>query len=288
MMMMRPGSPYLAGAPLLMAHRGGAALAPENTLPAFQQAVDWWGSDVLELDVQPTRDGEAVVLHDDTLDRTTDGRGLVADRSLGELRTLDAGYRFSPDGASYPYRGLGIRIPTLEEVLAAFPGYRINVEIKDSRVQERAREVIVAAGATGRALVAASDRRHRASFRGYTGALSASEQELRVFHLLHRSRLAPLFRPRIDALQLPLRHRGAVVVSPRLIRDAHAHNLAVHVWTVDATEEMARLLEWGVDGIVTDRPDRLARVLHEAVGRPLPPGPPEETKPAFLERLLLA
>ena len=92
----RPGSPYLAGAPLLIAHRGGSALAPENTLLAFRQALEWWRADVLELDVQPTRDGEVVVIHDPTLDRTTDGTGPVAARTFAELRALDAGGWKSP------------------------------------------------------------------------------------------------------------------------------------------------------------------------------------------------
>ena len=119
----RPGWPYLAGAPLLIAHRGGSALAPENTLLAFQRALDWWGADILELDVQPTRDGEAVVFHDDTLDRTTDGSGPVSARTLAELKQLDAGHHFTPDGGqTFPFRGRVIGIPTLAEVLRAFPG----------------------------------------------------------------------------------------------------------------------------------------------------------------------
>jgi glycerophosphoryl diester phosphodiesterase len=271
-----------------MAHRGGAALAPENTLIAFQQAIDWWGSDILELDVHPSRDGEAVVLHDATLDRTTDGRGPVALLSLEEIRALDAGFHFSPDGGkSFPYRGSGIRIPTLAEVLAAFPGHRINVEIKAGGVQERTREVIMAANASGRVLVAAEVREHRSHFADYPGPVSASGNELRTFYLLHRTRLTRLFRPRVDAFQLPRRHRDRDVLSARLVRDAHALNIAVHVWTVDTEDEMRRLLEFGVDGIVTDRPDRLARVLHARTGRPLPPGPGADIPP-FLERLLLA
>lgn len=276
----RPGAPYLAGAPLLIAHRGGAALAPENTLLAFSRAVRWWGADVLELDVQPTRDGEAVVIHDGTLDRTTDGAGPVARRSLAEIRSLDAGFRFSPDGGrTFPFRGRGVGVSTLGEVLAAFPVLRINVEIKDGRAQERVAEVVRAAGAEHRVLIAAGRRADRARLAGYAGATSASEEELRTFYVHHRLFAAALYRPEVDALQMPERHGGRQVLSPRLVREAHDKNLAVHVWTVDEEADMHRLLDWGVDGIVTDRPDLLARVLHERIGRPLPPGPSAEEVP---------
>lgn len=285
----RPGAPYLAGAPLLIAHRGGAALAPENTLEAFRQAVHWWSADILELDVQPTRDGEAVVLHDATLERTTDGSGAAVRHSLQQLRELDAGYRFAPAGESgHPYRGRGITIPTLEEVLNAFPAHRINVEIKDGRVQRRVWEVVEAAGASQRVLIAAERRSNRSRFDRYPGPTSASAQEMRQFYLHHRLHAAALYHATADAFQMPIRHRGQNVVTSRLVRDAHAKNIAVHVWTVNEEPDMRRLLDAGVDGIVTDRPDRLARVLHERVDRPLPPGPPPAERPPFLERLLRA
>lgn len=284
----RPGASYLAGAPLLIAHRGGSALAPENTLEAFRQAVDWWGSDILELDVQPTRDGEAVVLHDSVVDRTTDGTGPAGALALAEIRALDAGYRYSPDGGrSFPWRGKEVRIPTLTEVLEAFPTSRINVEIKDARVAARAREVVEAARAERRVLLAAGRRRDRLAAGDYPGSTSAAEEELRTFYILHRLRLARLYRPSVDAFQLPFRHEGRVIPTPDFVRDAHRLNLAVHVWTVDEVEDMRLLLRSGVDGIVTDRPDRLALVLHQEHGRPLPPGPPDEAKSGYLERLLL-
>src|SRR5690606_4473246 len=201
--------PYLAGAPLLIAHRGGAALAPENTLLAFERAIRWWGADILELDVQPTRDGEVVVLHDATLDRTTDGSGPVAHLPLARVRELDAGYRFSADdGRTFPFRGRGVTVPTLEEVLTAFPGIRVNVEIKDGRAQGRVAEVVEALGAEHRVLIAAAERANRAGFAGYPGAVSASEEELRAFYIHHRLHAAALFRPEVDALQMPERHDG--------------------------------------------------------------------------------
>lgn len=237
--------------------------------------------------MQPTREGEAVVIHDATLDRTTDGTGRVADRTLAELRTLDAGHRFTPDGGrSFPYRGQGVSISTLSELLAAFPGARVNVEIKDARAQEAAWRAVHDAGAVHRVLIAAGRSADRARFRDYAGPISASGGELRAFYVAHRLHLSRALRLRVDALQLPERHAGRRVVSRRLVADAHARNVAVHVWTVDEPADMRRLFDWGVDGIVTDRPDRLAQVLHDRFARPLPPGPPAGESPPFLERLL--
>lgn len=284
----RPGAPYLAGAPLLIAHRGGAGLAPENTMTAFRQAVEWWAADILELDVHATRDGEVVVIHDHTVDRTTDGRGPVSGYSLGEIRRLDAGFRFTPGGGEFPYRGRDVRIPSLAEVLEAFPELRVNVEIKDARAQEPVRELVRELGAEHRVLVAAGKRANRERLRDYPGATSASEEELRVFFAHHLLHATALYHPPVDAFQMPERHGGLQLLSPRFVQEAHAKNVAIHVWTVDDAGDMLRLLRWGVDGIITDRPDRLARVLHDFADRPLPPGPPAGAAPPFLERLLLA
>ncbi|HEX2188056.1 MAG TPA: glycerophosphodiester phosphodiesterase family protein, partial [Longimicrobiaceae bacterium] len=180
---MRPGHPYLAGAPLLIAHRGGSALAPENTLEAFRRALEWWRADLLEIDVQPTADGEAVVIHDATVDRTTDGAGPVAELRLAELRRLDAGYRFTPDGGlTFPFRGRGVGLATLEETLRAFPEARVNVEVKDGRAQEAVWETVHDLGATRRVLVAAGRRANRSRFRDYPGPTSASAEEMQSFY----------------------------------------------------------------------------------------------------------
>lgn len=271
----RPGHPYFAGAPLLIAHRGGSELAPENTLLAFRRAVEWWRADILEIDVQPTRDGEAVVIHDATVDRTTEGSGRVADLLLDDLQAFDAGFRFSPDaGRTFPFRGRNVRIPTLREVLTALPDTRINIEIKDPHAQRRVRETLGELRAPGRVLVASERRASRVEFRSYTGPISASKIELFTFLLLLHAGAAPLFPFGIDVFQMPERYGGRQVLSSRWIERAHAFNIPVHVWTVNDTAEMRRLLARGVDGIMTDRPDRLARVLHEDFGRPMPPGAP--------------
>ncbi len=267
----RPGHPYVAGSPLLIAHRGGAGLAPENTLASFRNAVDNWGADMLEMDVRSSKDGEVVVIHDDTVDRTTDGTGRVQDLSLAEIRALDAGYRFVDPKGDRSFRGRGVTIPLFEEVLEALPGVRLNVETKDDRSAPGMVDAIRRHRAEDRVLLAAEVEKHRESAQGYPGPWGASRRDLFRFFFLIHSPLGSLYTPPCDALQIPETYFGVRVLSRRFLREAHRRNLPVHVWTVDGPSDMRRLLNMGVDGIQTDRPDILAQVLTEVVGRPLPP-----------------
>jgi glycerophosphoryl diester phosphodiesterase len=285
----RPGHRYLAGAPLVMAHRGGSKLAPENTAYAFRRALEWWRVDVLEIDVQPTRDGDALVMHDPTVDRTTDGTGPVASFTVAELKRLDAAYRFTVDGgATFPLRGTGVGLSTLREVLTEFPHARVNVEIKDGRAQQAVWDTVHELHAVHRVLIAAGDRNNRSRFRDYGGPVSAGRQDVTAFYGLHLARAAGLWKPTVDAFQIPEVHGGRRVMDRRMVVELRERNVAVHVWTIDDEADLRRLLEWGVDGIVTDRPDRLARVLQQTHGRALPPGPPPGEAEPWLERLLRA
>jgi glycerophosphoryl diester phosphodiesterase len=254
--------------PLFFAHRGGSALAPENTLVAFEKGLSY-GADALELDVHPTRDGEIVVFHDDTLDRATDGSGRVSAFTLDDLRQFDAGYRFTPDaGTTYPYRGQGVAIPTLAEVYERFPTARVNIEIKEDipGVEEQLWRVIQAAHAEDRSLLAgflaAPLLRFRTVSQGRV-ATSGSMPEIRMFVLAAYARATRLLRPAYDALQVPESYRGVPVVTPTTVRAAHQLGLAVLVWTVDDRASMERLLGYGVDGLMSDRPDILAQVLQD-------------------------
>lgn len=268
----RPGHPYMAGAPLLIAHRGGAGLAPENTMEAFRQAVEVWEADILEMDVRITADDELVVCHDETVDRTSDATGAVSEMTWAELCEVDAGHRFrDPDGAA-TFRDCGVRIPRFEDVLEAFPDVRLNVDAKTPGAAPRLVEIVRRHAAEHRVLLAADRERHRRDARGYGGPWGASRGQVRRFWLLHRIRLARFYPLRADALQVPEVWQGIRVVSPGFVRAAHARNVPVHVWTVDDPDAMRRLVAWGVDGIQTDRPDVLARILAEEAGRPLPPG----------------
>lgn len=265
-------APALGTPPLLIAHRGGAGLAPENTMAAFESAVGEWAVDMVELDVRATADGECVVIHDPTVDRTTDGTGPVAQLTLAELRQLDAGYRFTPDdGRTFPFRGQGVRIPTFEEVLRALPGLRITVEVKIGTAQPGLFAAITRHRAQDRVIAAGMYDADRTAFRSYPGALSASSEQLRRFFIAHRLYLASLTRLPADVVQMCEEWEGRRLLTARLVRDLHRQGAHVHVWTVNDEADMERLLDWRVDGVMSDFPDRLARVLHRRAGRPLPP-----------------
>lgn len=267
------GLAVLAGAPLLIAHRGGAGLAPENTLEAILDGAHTWASDMIEIDVHATADGHCVVIHDDTVDRTTNGVGDVARMTLAQLQALDAGHRFTPDdGKTFPFRGRGIRIPTIAEVLEALPSMRFTVELKAAGAQRPLFREIDRLGARDRVIAAGMYDRDRTIFHEYRGAISGSMEQLQRFYLRYRLGVSRFSHPRTDVVQIPEMNGDKRLLTPRLVRAFRHHRVPVHVWTVDDADDMHRLLEWGVEGIVTNRPDVLARVLHERVGRPLPPG----------------
>jgi glycerophosphoryl diester phosphodiesterase len=252
--------------PVNVAHRGASTLAPENTIEAFRLAVEA-GAGGLELDVHMTRDGDIVVIHDATVDRTTNGSGAVSEMTLDELRRFDAGHNFSPDGGSTrPYRGRGVWVPTLGEVLEEFPGVAVNIEIKAGTpgIEETVLGILRDANALGRALVVSTPHAIVKRFRKISSghiSTGASRWEIGVFYILSRLRLERLVRPAYDALQVPLLHRGILVVTPRFIRAAQARGVRVDVWTINQAEEMRRLLDLGIDVIMTDRPGTLAEVL---------------------------
>ncbi|MXX73296.1 MAG: glycerophosphodiester phosphodiesterase [Gemmatimonadetes bacterium] len=269
----RPGHPFFAGAPLLIAHRGGAKLAPENTMPAFRQAVDDWDADMLEMDVRPTRDGRVVVIHDETVDRTTNGHGPIAGMTWDEARSLDAAYRFRDPNGEHSLRGAGVRLPLFAEVLEAFPDMRIIVEPKTAEVAGPLVREVRAARAEERVLVGAEFEATRGGARGYRGPWGASRKQATRFWILHHIGLAGrCYVPAADGFQLPEWSGRFRAVTPRLIAAAHAANMPVYVWTVDDPGDMRRLLRWGADGIMTDRPDVLAGVLGDMAGRPAPRG----------------
>jgi len=261
--------PALSGpSPLTFAHRGGAGLWPENTLEAFRGAIEL-GCSHVETDVRMTRDGELVVFHDEALERTTNGTGRVSAHTLAQLRRLDAGYRFSPDGASFPRRGQGVVIPTLAELVALSPSVRFNVEIKERGPFELPRALlgfIEQHGIAGRIVVAAERYELMSEFRRLSQgriATSASRRECLQFWLASRLHLTGFLRLPYQALQIPVRAGNLTVVTPTLLDAAHREGLAVHVWTIDERAEMLRLLALGVDGLMSDRPDRLRQVVLE-------------------------
>ncbi|HEY64569.1 MAG TPA: glycerophosphodiester phosphodiesterase [Caldilineae bacterium] len=256
-------SPY----PLILAHRGGMALAPENTMLAFERALVA-GADGLEIDVRASRDGELVVIHDETVDRTTNGTGRVADMTLAELKALDAGYRYSPDnGVTFPYRGQGLTIPTLREVLEAFPDTPINIEIKqtDPPIEEALANLIREMGAEEWVLVVSTEDEVIKRFRHLAPgvATGAATGEVTRFYWMQRLRLSSFYRPVAHVLQVPEEVDGTRIITPHFVEAAHAQGMKVIAWTVNMPDRMRELLRMGVDGIVTDRPDLLRQVRAE-------------------------
>lgn len=246
--------------PIRFAHRGSRILWPENTLHAFQRAVEDHGYRYLELDVHLSADRVPMVIHDRTLDRTTDATGPVSERTAAELQQLDAGHRFGSD-QDFPLRAAGITIPTLDEVYRAFPDARVNIDLKQPGEEWAVAEVIKANEAEHRTLVGSFFDRRVARFRRITGgsvAVSAGPTTVARMFMQSRVGLAP--RAPVQAYQLTDEYRG-FTIDRRMVDAVHRAGAHLHVWTVNDADEMRRLLDLGVDGIMTDRPDVLNEVL---------------------------
>jgi glycerophosphoryl diester phosphodiesterase len=263
---------YLDGPrPRLFAHRGASGTAPENTLEAFAEGLAA-GADRLELDIHATADGEIVVFHDDTLERTTNGSGLLRERTLAELKKLDAGYHFRDESGHFAYRGRGVRIATLTEVLREFPDVPLNVELKydDGKEAEAFFDVVDAQDARERVLAAAFEdhiiQRLRIVGRDVVSSLSAAE----VAQFVGGCMMENLdgYVPPGRALQVPPRHEDVEIVTPFFIEMAHRFGMEVHVWTINDEVEMDRLLDLGVDGLMSDFPGRALEVYRRRGLRP--------------------
>ena len=269
MLYARPGWPASAFAyfdaptPIGLAHRGGAGFEPnvgrENTVAAFRRAVDM-GYRYLETDVHATSDGRLVAFHDDVLDRVTDGNGALAGLPWSDVEQART--------------HAGDAVPLMDELFETFPDARFNIDIKAPGAIAPLVEVIRRHDAIDRVCIGSfSDERLRAARRllGPRLATSAGPAGVAGMRLLP-GLISRLIHSPAQALQIPVdrdvRGRNITLVTPALLRTAHATGKQVHVWTIDDAEEMHRLLDLGVDGIVTDRIDTLRDVLEER-GTPL-------------------
>ena len=253
--------------PIVFAHQGGNLLSPGDTLFAFERAAEL-GVDILEMDAHITKDGVLVIIHDATVDRTTNGSGLVEEMTLAEIKALDAGYWWTDgDGESYPFRGQGITIPTLEEIFERFPDYPVNIEIKktEGSIAEPLCEMIRDYGMQNKTMVVSFSDARIKEFRQVCPevATSAAKQEITKFVILNYLFIGGLYSPAEFALQVPESNSGILIVRPGFINGAHARNLQVHVWTPNTREEIQKFIDLGVDGIMSDRPD----ILMELLGR---------------------
>ena len=273
-----------------IAHRGGSAVFPENSLKALQFSAEL-GVDILEMDVRMTRDGHLVLFHDENLERTTNCKGKLSELLLTDIKKCDNAFWFSPikrfsntkektasKGSNsptevFPLRGLNIQIPTLEEVFETFPRNRMIIEIKptDLQIVKRFCDFVVRFNKQEQILVGSFHHDVLKAFRLQCPkvATSASFKEALQFFILSKLSLSTLYTPPYTALQLPptleLSRRSIFpdlsVTTPTLIRDAHKRNLIVHVWTVNEPRKMLDLQEIGVDGIMTDYPQKLKQNL---------------------------
>jgi glycerophosphoryl diester phosphodiesterase len=257
--------------PRLFGHRGAAGVEPENTMRSFTRGLRD-GAEYLEFDVHGSADDHVVVIHDETVDRTTNGTGAVKSLSLAELRRLDAGYRFAGPGGTFPARDAGERIPTLEEVLGTFSTVPVTIEVKEVEPPTISRivDVVVASGAASRVILATAHdhvMRHlrpAATARGIPTNCAAAE----VAEFVQRVSTDTLdgYRPPGAALQVPPDWKGIPVITEATVAAAHAFGLEVHAWTINDAAEMERLLTLGVDGIMSDFPQLGRTVLARRSG----------------------
>ena len=249
---------------MVLAHRGWSGHYPENTMPAFEKAAAL-PIDGLETDIRSTADGVPVIMHDETVDRTTNGAGPVNEFTLAGLKRLDAGHRWTPDGGrTFPFRGQGVTVPTLAEVFSAFPHLWLNIDIKQKKppivhafagmIRQFHMEENVCAGSFDTPTIHAFRRACPEA------ATAASVLEALRLLVLNKLFLARLYQGKAGVLQVPEHYRRRRIVDRRLVKASHRQGLAVHVWTVNERKDMERLLAMGVDGLITDYPDRLLKI----------------------------
>jgi glycerophosphoryl diester phosphodiesterase len=249
---------------LPIAHRGGAGEAPENTLPAFAAAVAL-GYRHVETDAHVTRDGVLVAFHDAVLDRVTDGRGAIAELDLAAVLDVDAGHAFTLDGGrTFPFRGRGVQVPRLEDLLTSWPELYVNIDPKSDACVEPLAALLDRLGAWDRVCIGAfSDARLR-RVRTLGAGRACTSMGPRAVAVARAAALGwAMPRQGADCLQVPLRVGRVPIVTERFVAAAHRAGLPVHVWTIDDEATMERLLDLGVDGLMTDR----VRVLRDVLLR---------------------
>ena len=248
---------------LVIGHRGGAGAAPENTLESIRHGVEA-GADAIEFDIHGTADGHLVLFHDDTLERTTDGAGVVEEMTLEELRRLDAGHGFTPDfGRTHPFRGRGVRIPTLDEAVEACGELPIVCEIKTAKAGRLLAEWLPGNPARERMIVGGFDLEQVRPAAAVARWRCASRRDLTPVVLLGKLGIPAKLPADVSAAMVPVRKGAVRVVTPGFVRRCHATGAGVHVWTVNRPDEMRALLALGVDGLISDYPAIARRIVEE-------------------------
>lgn len=283
-------NPWMQKGVLNMAHQGGELEAPSDTLYALKTSIVK-GADMLEMDVHITSDGQIVVMHDETVDRTTNGTGSVEDMTLAQVKALDAAHWFVPDSGTvtgrpadeYALRGIAtgakqpplgytandFTIPTLEEVLQAFPGFPSNIELKPTTkksgvLEPAAADLLAKYHRSADVIVVSFNDESTELFKALAPDVNTAvgTGQAAAFWASSQNAMPGLPNPRYVALQVPM-ELGVPVMGKDFVDNAHANGLAVHVWTIDDEPTMRQLIGWGVDGIMTNRPTLLERILDE-------------------------
>jgi glycerophosphoryl diester phosphodiesterase len=259
-----PKNPFVTDRVWVIAHQGGEGIWPSNTMYAFERAVKM-GADMLDMDINMTQDGVLVVIHDDSVDRTTDGQGKVKDLSLEQVQKLDAGWYWpqeSTESDPHPFRGQGIRIPTLEEVFKAFPKTPMTIEIKQDEpsIARPFCELLRKYDMTDKVIIPSFIERAVIEFRAACPEVMTAMTESEVRNLIFLGDLSGR-APQARALQVPTTAGPIQVVTPGFVSFATGRGLVVQPWTINDEVEMRSLIRMGVHGINTDRPDLLMKVL---------------------------
>ena len=258
--------PFLTPLPRVVAHRGDSHAFPENTLDAFISATKM-GIDIIETDVHLTKDGKVVIWHDGTLERNTNGSGLVEEYTLGELKELDAGYTFTPDGGkTYPFREKNVKMITLDEALEACENQRFNVDLKskDPAIVKAFTHVINAHNAQDRVLCASFHLSHLQRMRIESPSILTSVTTIEVLRyiILQKLHILPkkLSPNRTLVFQVPIEQWNIKVITPQFIEEFHKRGAVIMVWTINDEPTMHRLYDMGVDTIMSDNASLLYQV----------------------------
>ena len=256
--------------PIILAHRGGSQIAPENSMVAFKKSAEL-GVHGFEIDIRLTKDEEIIVFHDEFIDRTTDGAGRVADMTLSELKAFDLGYQFLNTQQEYEYRGQSETVITLRELFEEFPQMLINIDMKDSPetyegslIPSKLWRLIEELSAQNRVVVTSFFDEQIDRFNLYaqnTVALGAGENEVRKAYSAYTSQFGHLYHPRTDVFQIPVRSGVFPLDGEGFINFLSNLNVPVHYWTINDPKTMERLFLAGAKGIITDRPDLAVTLL---------------------------
>jgi glycerophosphoryl diester phosphodiesterase len=259
----QPTNLFRTGRTLVIAHGGGDGLFPENTMLAYQRSTAL-GSEVIDLDVQLTGDGTLIAFHDPTLDRTTNGTGLVRNKTYAQIRLLDAGYRFNK-GGKYPFRSKGVRVPTLKAVLEKFPTKLATLDLKDQRISvvKPVCDLVLGLQRTESIYIGVDTNEQVLEFRRVCPQLhtSGTSEERQAMRAARESGDTSYRTKQLVSQPRYLSDDGTKRVTAETLAFSHSLNIAVLTWVIDDPQVMRELIELGVDGIYTRRPDLLVSVL---------------------------